>query len=72
LTIFARRYDQRRIWETFYEDHRRLLVQGSQLLNDLCPYYVDGKEKVLGMEFWTKMHELLARELGLKELSPQY
>ena len=70
--IFARRYDQPRMWETFYEEPRRLLVQGSQLLNDLCPYYVDGKENVLGVEFWTKMHELLARELGLNELSPQY
>jgi hypothetical protein len=69
--IFAHRYAQLRIWETFYEEHRRLLVQGYQLLNDIRPYnYVDGKES--GKDFWTHIHDLLARELGLKELSPQY
>jgi hypothetical protein len=68
--IFARRYEQPRMWETFYEEQRRLLVQGFQLLNDVCPYYVSGKEN--GKEFWTQIHDLLARELGLKELSPQY
>jgi hypothetical protein len=70
--IFARRYEQPRMWETFYEEQRRLLVQGCQLLNDLCPYYVDGKENKHGKDSWTRMHDLLARELGLKELSPQY
>jgi AbiJ N-terminal domain 4 len=64
--IFARRYEQPRMWETFYEEQRRLLVQGFQLLNDVCPYYVRGKE------FWTRIHDLLARELGLTELFPQY
>ncbi|WP_246708737.1 MULTISPECIES: AbiJ-NTD4 domain-containing protein [Bradyrhizobium] len=70
--IFARRYEQPRMWETFYEEQRRLLVQGYQLLNDICPYYVDGKEYERGKHFWTQIHDLLARELGLKELSPQY
>jgi hypothetical protein len=68
--IFARRYEQPRMWETFSEEPRRLLVQGSHLLNDVCPYYVDGKES--GKDFWTQIHDLLARELGLKELSPRY
>jgi AbiJ N-terminal domain 4 len=68
--IFSRRYEQPRMWETFYEEQRRLLVQGYQLLNDICPYYVDGKES--GKDFWAQIHDLLARELGLKELSPQY
>jgi hypothetical protein len=68
--IFARRYEQPRMWETFSEEPRRLLVQSYQLLNDVCPYYVDGKES--GKDFWTRIHDLLARELGLKELSPQY
>lgn len=70
--IFARRYEQPRMWETFYEAHHRLLVQGWQLLNDVCPYYVDGHEDKRGKEFWTRIHDLLARELGLKELSPSY
>ena len=51
---------------------RRLLVQGWQLLNDICPYYVGGNEDKRGKEFWTQIHDLLARELGLKELSPSY
>src|SRR5258705_9526419 len=68
--IFARRYEQPRMWETFYEESRRLLVQGCQLLNDVCPYYVDGKEN--GKDFWTRIHDLLARELSLKELSTQH
>ena len=70
--IFARRYEQPRMWETFYEESRRLLVQGCQLLNDVCPYYVDGKENKLGKDFWRQIHDLLARELGLKDLSPEY
>lgn len=70
--IFARRYEQPRIWEMYTEEPRRLLVQGWQLLNDICSYYVDGKENALGKDFWTRIHALLARELGVKELSPQY
>lgn len=70
--IFAFRYAQTRMWETFYEEQRRLLVQGFQLLNDVCPYYVDGKESEHGKDFWLRIHDLLARELGLKELSPRH
>jgi hypothetical protein len=70
--IFARRYEQTRMWETFYEEQRRLLVQGWQLLNDICPYYLSGKEYEVGKSFWTRIHALLARELGLNELSPPY
>jgi hypothetical protein len=70
--IFARRYEQPRMWETFYEETRRLLVQSCQLLNDACPYYVGGKENEHGKDFWTQIHDLLARELGLKELSRQH
>jgi hypothetical protein len=70
--IFARRYEQARMWESFSEEPRRLLVQGCQLLNDIRPYYVDGKENEHGKDFWRRIHDLLARELGLKELSPEY
>jgi hypothetical protein len=69
--IFARRYEQSRMWDTFSEEPRRLLVQGFQLLNDICPYHVNGTENAQGKIFWTQIHDLLARELGLKELSPQ-
>jgi AbiJ N-terminal domain 4 len=70
--IFAHRYAQPPMWETFYEEHRRLLLQGYQLLNEICPYFVDGKEDKQGKDFWKRIHDLLARELGLKELTPQY
>jgi hypothetical protein len=70
--IFARRYEQPRMWETFSEEQRRLLVQGFQLLNEMCPYYVNGQEHTQGKEFWTRIHALLARELGQQELSPSY
>jgi hypothetical protein len=69
---FARRYEQPGMWGTFSEEPRRLLAQGYQLLNDICPYYVNGTENAQGKIFWTQIHELLARELGVKELSPQY
>ena len=70
--IFARRYEQPCMWETFTEEPRRLLVQSWQLLNDICPFYLKNKESEHGKDFWTRIHALLARELGLKELSPEY
>lgn len=68
--IFARRYETVPMWETFDEPSRRLLVQTFQLLDQISPYYFDGKEYEYGKAFWTQLHALLARELGLKELSP--
>ena len=71
--IFARRYEQPRMWETFYEEQRRLLVQSWQLLNDICPYYVKtAKSTSTARIFGHGYTALLARELGLKELSPEY
>jgi hypothetical protein len=68
--IFARRYENVPMWKAFTEPSRRLLVQGFQLLEQICPYYVNGKESEYGKQTWTNLHALLARELGLKELSP--
>lgn len=61
--IFARRYEQPRMWETMYEEQRRLLVQGCQLLKDLCPYYVGGNEDQRGKDFWTRIQQLLGSGL---------
>ncbi|WOH51963.1 AbiJ-NTD4 domain-containing protein [Bradyrhizobium sp. sBnM-33] len=33
---------------------------------------MDGKVDKQGKDFWKRIHDLLARELGLKELTPQY
>ena len=68
--IFARRYENVPMWPTFDEPARRLLVQTFQLLDQICPYDVDGRVSEPGKQFWTALHNLLARELGVKELSP--
>jgi hypothetical protein len=68
--IFARRYGDVPMWGAFDEPSRRLLVQAFQLLDQICPYYVGGNESAQGKAFWTQLHTLLARELGLQELSP--
>lgn len=70
--IFAHRYKETTICEMWSEDHSKLLVQSFQLLNDVCPYYVNGHEHERGKHFWSRIHDLLARELGLTELSPAY
>jgi hypothetical protein len=68
--IFARRYENVPIWRVFDEPSRRLIVQTFQLLCQLAPYYVGTKEDKQGKAFWTQLHTLLARELGMQELSP--
>jgi hypothetical protein len=69
--IFARRYENVPMWQTFDEPSRRLIVQTFQLLQQISPYYgTDGKETTSGKAFWTQLHGLLARELGVQELSP--
>lgn len=68
--IFARRYENAPQWQAFDEPSRRLIVQTFQLLDQISPYYVGGKENEQGKAFWTQLHALLARELGLNELSP--
>lgn len=68
--IFAHRYVQPVMWDIFTEEPRRLITQGYQLLNDICPYYVGGKEDATGKAFWRRIHDRLARELGVQELSP--
>lgn len=69
--IFARRYESVPMWQVFDEPSRRLIVQSFQLLEQICPYYISGKVHEQGKAFWTQLHDLLARELGLKELSPK-
>jgi hypothetical protein len=68
--IFARRYENVPMWQMYAEPLRRLIVQTFQLLDQIYPFYVGGKESEQGKASWTHLHALLARELGLKELSP--
>jgi AbiJ N-terminal domain 4 len=68
--IFARRYESVPMWSSFNERSRRLIVQTFQLLGQIRPYYRGEKVDEQAKAFWTQLHALLARELGLQELSP--
>jgi hypothetical protein len=73
IDIFARRYEHVQLRDSFEERDRRLLVQAFRILaEDIYPYYMGGKESSTGVSFWTNIHAQLSRELGLKELSPQW
>lgn len=70
--IFAYRYLETPIWDTFDENSRRLLVQGFRIVSEqLFPYYgFDGKVRSSSEEKWDSLNKQLAMELGLKNLSP--
>lgn len=70
--IFAHRYIETSIWNTFDENSRRLLVQGFRIVSEqLFPYYgFDGKASSDSKEKWDSLNKQLAMELGLKDLSP--
>lgn len=71
IDIFARRYIDKPLRDSFEERDSRLLVQAFRILSeDMYPYYRDGKESETGVAFWTGLHSNLSRELGVKELSP--
>tara|TARA_R110002049_G_scaffold91473_1_gene227949 strand:+ start:705 stop:1766 length:1062 start_codon:yes stop_codon:yes gene_type:complete len=70
---FLRRYERTPLRESFEERDRRLIIQSFQILStDLRPLYVDGKKSEEGSTFWAMLHDQVARELGLRELSPKY
>ena len=70
--IFAYRYLETPIWNTFDENSRRLLVQGFRIVSEqLFPYYdFNGKASSGSKEKWNSLNKQLAMELGLKDLSP--
>lgn len=69
--IFADRYSTVKLWNVVGETERRLLVQVYRILSEqICPYWVDGKETVRGKAFWTDIHSRLSMELGHTSLSP--
>ncbi|WP_439634596.1 AbiJ-NTD4 domain-containing protein [Glycocaulis sp.] len=73
VDIFARRYEKAQLRASFEDCDKRLLVQAFRILSeDIAPYYREGKESEYGVKFWTRLHNDLSRELGLKELSPLY
>ena len=69
--IFANRYSKVRLWDTVGEPERRLLVQVYRILEEqICPFWIDGKESARGKAFWTDIHNRLSMELGVRSLSP--
>lgn len=70
--IFAYRYLERPIWDSFDENSRRLLVQGFRIVAEqLFPYYdAKGNERADAKAIWDDLNKRLAMELGLKDLSP--
>jgi len=71
--IFAYRYLNRSIWSQYTELERRLLNQAFGIVKDAIPYYnFEGKEIEANKAKWKTLHDRLARELGVDELSQRY
>lgn len=71
--IFASRYLDRSIWSEYSELERRLLNQTFGIVKDVLPYYDhEGKVNETNKAKWNTLHNRLARELGVSELSQRY
>lgn len=71
--IFVYRYLKQTIWLQYTETEQRLLSQAFGIVKDVLPYYTsDGKENENNKEKWKLLHNQLARELGVNELSTRY
>ncbi|WP_108126742.1 hypothetical protein [Saccharospirillum mangrovi] len=70
--IFADRYLAVQMWDAFTDVEERFLVQGFRIvIEQLIPYYRDGKEIASAKATWTSLHDKLSMELGLTELAPK-
>ncbi len=71
--IFSYRYLKHKVWEAYGEIEQRLLNQLTKIVTDALPYYdSNGHEIELNKQKWKLLHDQLARELGIDELSPRY
>jgi hypothetical protein len=71
--IFAYRYLDQPIWAQYTEMEQRLLNQAFGIVKDALPYYTsEGKENEKNKDKWKMLHNRLARELGIDELSKRY
>jgi AbiJ N-terminal domain 4 len=70
--IFAYRYLDQPIQTTYTEAEQRLLNQTFGIVKDALPYFVDGNENEKQKTKWKLLHDRLARELGLNDLSQRY
>lgn len=68
--IFAHRYQDVPLRDGFDERDRILMVQLFRLLvEEVCPYWLNGKVSDEGKSFWTELQSKLSMELGLTSLS---
>jgi hypothetical protein len=71
--IFAYRYLDHPIWQAYTEVEQRLLNQAFGIVKEALPYYnSEGKEIEANKPKWKCLHDQLARELGIDELSQRY
>jgi AbiJ N-terminal domain 4 len=71
--IFAYRYLEQPIWIQYTETEQRLLNQCFSIVKDALPYYsTEGKVIKANEEKWKLIHDKLASELGVSELSKRY
>ena len=71
--IFAYRYLDHPIWQSYTEVEQRLLNQALSIVKEFLPYYdSQGKELESQKAKWKSLHDQLARELGVDELSKRY
>jgi hypothetical protein len=71
--IFSDRYIGTQMWDEFTHQDERFLVQGYRIIiEQLFPYYINGKEDPSSKVIWTSIHDKLSMELGLTELSPRH
>lgn len=71
--IFAYRYLDHPIWQAYTEVEQRLLNQAFGIVKEALPYYnSEGKVIDANKPKWNALHDQLARELGVDELSKRY
>ncbi|MGY2257783.1 AbiJ-NTD4 domain-containing protein [Pseudomonas sp. SDO55104_S430] len=71
--IFAQRYVDKPIWTAYSELEQRLLNQAFGIVKDALPYYdYKGNKIESQIPKWKTLHDRLARELGVDELSKRY
>ncbi len=71
--IFAYRYLDQPIWSNYTEIEQRLLNQAFGIVKDALPYYTwEGKVNEINKDKWKLLHDTLAHELGVNELSTRY
>jgi len=72
--VFFRRYANRPMFESVGQNESALFVQSYRIVNEqIWKYYGHSQKVDEGVKkTWTDIHDRLAMEIGVKELSPRY